>query len=70
VSQAKRGIFIKSQLFSNFLEAFGSDFFWFGMGPGGHLFEKLQTAMLNYSPPGRRLMFWHIVELLLFSVSN
>jgi len=34
VSQPKFEIFIKSKLFGNFFEAFGSEFFRFGMGPG------------------------------------
>jgi len=30
------------------LEAFGSDFSWFGMGPGEAPFEELQGAMLQF----------------------
>jgi len=48
VSQPKLGFFAKSRLFSNFLEAFGSDFFWVLHGARGHLFEKLHTSMLQF----------------------
>jgi len=35
VSQLKLGFFTKLLLFTHFLKAFGFDFFWPGMGPGG-----------------------------------